>query len=265
MVSKDRDVDRARDGDGLECVEPWLGEQLWKLDAPGTDAKLLGRLEHHLGICAFCQFALSVQENLARGVRDGTWDLSGETRPSEHPLGAGVGRRARLGRMLAAAGSVGVAASLALILILPPGERPPAGIVRDGEQPARFLRPLPGEVVVVGHPRLSWTPIPGATGYRLTLQEVGGPYLWRGETTATQIQTPDTEPLPPESRIRAYLQPIPADLARTGDVSVTFRRDDLAEYAWYRLGAAPAWISWLGLLGVLSLVGAICLRITGRR
>ncbi len=240
----------------FECVEPALGDEMWRLDSPALDAALHSRLDNHLMVCDACRIRRATEARIAAGLSDGTLVL-----PRTRPLVADV-RRPRM-RVMAWSGGLAVAASLLLLMVMSPRARDDGRIVRSADEP-RFLRPVEGEVVSGGHPRLSWAPIEGASAYRLTISEVGGDYAWRGETADHNLTVPASAALPLARDYRAFLEPVPADLAQPGGVTVSFRAGDLREHTAYRLAASSPWIKVLGLAGVFLLLGATVLRLVYR-
>ncbi|MFH1842658.1 MAG: hypothetical protein ABIF77_05580 [bacterium] len=255
-----------------ECVEPELGALLWQYDLSETGSDLRRRLDNHLVVCDACRLSRSVGENVASGLRAGSLHLPpaivqplprqrtdrtvGRTtdRTDERPAAA----RTPLGIV----GGLALAASLALILWLPPLPVDHDLISRDDPGAAHFLRPVEGEVILDKTPTLSWTPIAGATRYRVTVQDPDGTFHWQGTTKETELTVPGASAAPDQARFRAVLEPIPADLAQPEGISVSFRTGDLRAYLGFRLGTAHAWVLWLGLIGggLLAATGWLNLR-----
>ncbi|MEN8006875.1 MAG: hypothetical protein ABFS42_07640 [Candidatus Krumholzibacteriota bacterium] len=242
------------DRNDFECVEPALGDEMWRFEAPDLDASLRRRLENHLMICDACRLRQAMDRRVASGLEDGTLEL--QSGRAVHP------RRLAI-HALGWSGGLAVAASLVLMLLVPPQARNGGRLVRSADD-TRFLRPVEGEVINGGQPRLSWEPVPGATNYRLTVSEVGGDHEWHGETTALSLVVPAAAELPPSRSFRASLEPVPADLAQPGGVSVSFSTGDLSEFLAYRLAASSTILRLLGLAGLFMLVNFIVLRVTRR-
>lgn len=246
-----------------ECVEPALGDLLWQYDAPKTDPDLRQQLDNHLSVCAACRLEHAVQEKMVASLESGRLQV-GEPRDHQRAEGA-LARLSLAAKPLAWTATLAMAACLVLIFVLPP--RPGEGerIVRgDGDVP-RFLRPVAGEVVLDRHPRLSWTPIPHATRYRLTLLQAGGDFEWSGETDGTDLLVPESAALPLAARMRAILEPIPAHLAPAAGISVSFNTGALDAFVAYRLRAAPPAVKLLGWLGIALVIGAGGLGLARRR
>jgi tetratricopeptide (TPR) repeat protein len=67
-------------------------------------------------------------------------------------------------------------------------------------------------VITDTRPTFSWQPVAGASGYRLTVNPLGGGETWSVETTATHLPyPPDALPLAPGSRNSATLVTIDND------------------------------------------------------
>ncbi len=243
------------DRNGFECVEPALGDEMWRLEAPALDVSLGRRLENHLMICDACRLRRAMELRVASGLADATLEL---------PRSGRAGRvRPLTIRALAWGGGLAVAASLILMLLLPPQARDGGRLVRSVDE-TQFLRPVEGEVVNGVRPRLSWAAIPGATNYRLTVSEVGGDHEWRGETTSCSLVVPAFAELPSSRAFRAFLEPVPADLAQPGGISVSFRTGDLSEFLVYRLAASSMVLRLLALGGMFMLLNFIVLRFIRR-
>ncbi len=233
-----------------ECVQPELGDQIGQLDVTGLAPDIRRRLQAHLAVCDSCRLTRSVARVLQEAAQDGSPALEAATM-------AGDWRRPAY---LVWAGSLALAASLALVLLLPPG-RLPGTLVRGAGEPA-FVRPVEGEVVWSTTPQLAWRPVPGATSYRISVTGIDNPYRWQGESRTAALTLPPDHALRRGERVRAVVQTVPADLLPLGALSVTFRHEGLAAYLPYRLGVAPR-ASWvLGGAGLLSLLLALVL---GRR
>ena len=52
------------ESDQYECVDPLLGQEMWRLDAPEADATLRRALENHLAICHACRMAVAFEDHL---------------------------------------------------------------------------------------------------------------------------------------------------------------------------------------------------------
>ncbi len=148
--------------EGYECVEPALGDQLWRLDAPGQDEAHLKDLRLHLEICDHCRLVQHVGTIIAE-------ELVSPGTPDRGRILPGAWRTA-----LGAVSGMAVAASLALMFLLPPPDPARDHVLRADDSAPRFLEPVAGQVVLSDTPDLRWTPVPGASGYRITLQEKQG-------------------------------------------------------------------------------------------
>ena len=54
-----------------ECLDPVLGEQLWRLELTQTDPALRKRLEAHLRHCPACATLRALDAEIAAAVREG--------------------------------------------------------------------------------------------------------------------------------------------------------------------------------------------------
>ena len=220
---------------------------------PEIDSSLRERLEMHLTVCDACRLSQATEQKVAAGLREGSLRIE--------PVGAPPARpgslRTRSGRLVAATGFMATTAALLLLYVLPPSPPDLGGTSRSPLSRPAFERPVEQEVLREGTVRFSWYPMEEATGYRLTVREVGGSFSWSGETKETSLHTPVDSSLPAGSRFRAILEPIPADLARPGDISVSFHTGTSGEVTAYRIGASPAPVRILGTLGLLLLALSI--------
>jgi len=229
-----------------ECVEPELGELLWRRLDPGLEPDLRSRLQDHLSICDACRLTLLVEGRIEGGLRAGEWALEGgrSVRPA-------TGSRTRKSTVFA--GGLALAASLVLMLILPPAARAPLGVVRGDTAGMGFVRPVESEVLVTSRPDFRWTPIAGATAYRIEVSQVDGPWFWSGRTGRAELRLPAESALPPRGSFRAMVQTIPADLSGLADVTVSFRRGAFGAFLSYRAAASPLWVKFLACGGLALL------------
>jgi len=243
---------RDRNPDFYECVDPAVGDEMSRYHEPDLDPALRRQLENHLEICDACRWDLELQNVVVNGLERGALTIH----PGEQPADAHGNQQDKpaLARWLGGVGSLALAASLVLVFSLAPS--PPDGdlIQRTTGTEFQFLRPVESEVVLGGQPELSWTALPDASMYRITLRESGGSYTWADSTRTTNIRVPAEASIPPGSRIQAFLEPVPADLAAERGVTVTFRTDGLGGFLGYRLGAAAPVSRVVGILGVLMTV-----------
>ncbi len=230
-------------GDGFACVDPEWGEQLWRFEEPNLETRVRKGLEDHLFICDACQLTRASEVALGAAIKSG--------RVQAIPAAP---TRLRPVPWLQWGGVAAMAASLALMVILPPTGRQVGGMRRGDSPVPHFQRPVEGEVLRTGAPELTWSAIPGASSYQVQISEVGGPYQWSTATDDPMAQIPADQPLPEDGIFRGVVQPVPADLVGIADVSVAFSRAGWREFAVYRAGATPVWLRLLGLLGLTGLV-----------
>ncbi len=233
-----------------ECVEPELGEELWRRDDPDCAPDLAEKLDRHVTVCDACRIERAVMSALDEGLLDETLlDPAPVVRIDPRPLSV--------------AGWTALAASLALALVLPPGTFT-VGTTRGDDVPG-FARPVEGEVVA-GTPDLVWRPVEGATGYTVELDEIGGEFTWSAETVDHRLSSTEQQELPGPGRYRVMVRAVPDDLTPPEGISTTFRRDGARGMVGYRLGASPLPLKILGVAGLaLGLLGLGLHRITGGR
>jgi Putative zinc-finger len=234
--------------DRYECVEPDLGEQIWRLDDPELDAAEATLLKDHLAMCDACRIYRAMDRDFAAGLESGSLELPP---PADEggPAGAGLSWRIGAGPLGWGAG-LALAAGLALVLLLPPQARDRDGILRSGVE-APFERPVEGEVIGGSGVHLRWREIPGASKYLVRIDAVAGDYRWSGESRDPSITVPSENELPAGMDYRAYLIPVPGDLAPAEGLTVSFQSGSLSSILRYRVQAAPQPARWLGLVGVL--------------
>lgn len=236
----------------FECIDPSMGEQLWRLQDADVDPGLRATLEAHAAACDACRLLVRLDaraQELAQAGRLRGLD-PGPAVPPPHDSRLARGRV----RWEAA---LPLAASLVAMLVLPPQPITPGRPVR-GPDLVRFIRPVEGEVVSTRRPELRWTPIPGATRYAIELRDGEGRPVWMGESAVPEIQVPPEAALTPGREYRALLSVRPADLARPVPASVVFRSDSFGRMVLHRLRWAhpplqAATILSLALLSLSSL------------
>ncbi len=205
-------------------------------------------------ICDACRLRSAMEHRVGNGLADGSLHLPDSRSGWFARLFQGPGRTS-LDRTLAWSGGLAVAASLLLMFLMPPQARDGDRISRSADQ-AQFKRPVEGEVLASDHPRLSWEAIPGATSYRITVNEVAGSYTWQGETTELSIEIPAAAAMPGSGDFRAFLEPVPTDLAQPGGITVSFRTGEFGTYLGYRFMSAGASLKIFGLIGLAMFLGA---------
>jgi hypothetical protein len=226
----------------FECIESSLGELIWRIDDPTTSSELLDDLELHVQHCAACRLQMSLQREVASGLRDGRLTMLAPSiaRPSWAPWSSGVGAMA-------------LAACLALIFILPPVQSNEALVMRGDDSPV-VVSPLPDVVIHDRTPQITWTKLDRATQYRVSVRDVDGDYQWSGETTSNSISISENAALPSSSRLRIRVETIPAHAAPDGGLQSSFRTGDWREFVDFRLGSAPRSLRFGALLGSLGLL-----------
>ncbi len=229
-----------------ECIDPGLGEQLWRLDDPATGAALRRRLQTHVRFCDACREERQFAEMVAADVASGAVSLSG-----------GRARSPRAGPWLLGGGALAMAAALLVILIATP--RAPEPLLRGEPARPRILQPVPDQVVLGGTPDLAWSAMPGAREYVVTVTAVGGGSRWTARTETPGVAIPDGAALAVGQRYRIAVVPVPADVGPRGGLRGSFHTGGVLAVARDRLARAPAAILALGALGLLAMVGGAVL------
>jgi hypothetical protein len=243
-----------------ECVEPDLGEDLYLLDLSDTDPDIRRKLENHIQICDACRFEYDVKQNVEDGFRTGRYTIPthGGWLGSLCRFLSPPGQESWAGATQTMS-TIAFAVCVLLIFILPPSTPSFGSGQRGPAEAPRFERPVEGEVVLDANPTLSWRPIEEASGYKITLDNVGGGYEWDGQTRDNTITVPSESPVPIDDRMRAILEPIPSDLAPAGGYSLSFRRGSLLDFLGYRIAAAPLLLKIFGSLALVSMVTALAI------
>lgn len=238
-----------------ECLDPNLGEQLWRIAADACPEDLRARLEHHVSHCAACRLQLALEREVVQGLRTGGLHLSA---PAPR-YGGVVG-------WTAACGTTALAAGLVVLFVLPPTAPHDHMVLRGGDGPA-IVRPVPDEVVRGGRLTLRWTPLEQATRYDVTVSAVEGDHTWSTQVREPSATIPPESALPVGARYRARVEPVPAYLAPDGALRTSFRTGGTGEWFGYRVGhgaAAGRWLGGAGLAGLLAGAVAFFARRLGR-
>jgi len=241
---------RPQDGEPAICLDEALAGELWQLAREDCPDDLRARLENHVRYCAACRLQLAVERSIAAGL------AAGDLRIARAP-------RRSLPLWLTGAGSLALAAGLALVLLLPPVAPHFADVVRGAGEPL-IERPVPDEVVLGNRPTLRWAPVFGATSYEVRVTEVAGGSSWSTRTAATEVRIPVGFELDGDARYRLRVDPTPAHLAPPGGMTTSFRTADAGRWAGYRLTHAPAGVRWLGGLGLAAALAGVATLLAGR-
>ncbi len=210
----------------FECIDPSVGEQIWRLEQPGPDSPRRAELEAHLSACHACRLAVDLDAKARELARSGRLERGARSWRPRIP-------RLIPDRTIWIAG-FGLAASLAAVIFLPPRPVADGSSVR-GRERIRFLRPVEGEVVAASRPVLRWTPIPGASRYSVEIRDRDGDLVWECETSNPSIRPPADVSLRHGRGYKALLSVQPADLLPPGRPSVFFRSDSPWRMVLHRL------------------------------
>ena len=235
-----------------ECLDPELGQQVWRLDDPTTDAALADRLRAHLEFCAHCRSVRWVGDKLAQGLKEGA--LAIPEKGSATRIPALIGWTTGLGWLAAAA-------CLALVLLQAPTPEHDGMIMRGSDSPA-ITRPMGDEVLLDRNPTIRWDPIQGARQYQVAIEAVGSPYSWNTTTRRAEVPIPHEHPLPARARIRVHVVPVPNHLASGFGLNTSFRTGSVSEFLrfrWRRKSALASVLGWGGLAGLILGTGALVL------
>lgn len=236
-----------------ECIDPDLGQDLWRLDDPSTAPELRQALLRHCHHCSACASTRALADLLDRAVKSGVVDLAGPRRHGQ--------RRAQWSLSL---GGAALAASLALVLLLPPpAEQAPT---RAALPPVRVIRPVTDEVIATPRPTISWTALERARAYEVTVTTEAGEERWRTRTEATEVRLPAGSDIDAHGRYRIWIEPVPSHLTPSGRFGSSFIRGDAWDAGRYRLKHAAGWVVALGGLGIALLAwGAVMVASDRRR
>jgi hypothetical protein len=158
-----------------ECVDPAVGHDLGQLDHPDTDPEFASLLQDHLAICDACRLSRAVAHRLPEALAAPV---------GARPKGGVIDARRRFRRLGSTWGAAAIAAGLALVMLLPPVPEG-AGRLQRGDDAGGFVRPVEGEVVTPGPVTLDWSPIDGATGYRVRVAATDGSFAWEQTVQGT--------------------------------------------------------------------------------
>ncbi len=238
-----------------ECIEPIIGDQIWRLEAGNLDPELHRKLTAHLQACQHCQEIVDLDSEARSLMREGLLKVPKETAPRRES------RRWRW-RGLGFSGFA-AAACLLLTILLPPR---PAGItvLHRGDDSPRFTSPVEGEVVSNRFRELRWTALHGVTSYRIRLVDESGNQVWEGDSREPKLELPESMDLGENSTYQARLSVQPADLLSQGKTTVRFSTGSIARITLHRIRWARRWIQVLGIvslsLSFLLAVGIVRLR-----
>ena len=239
--------------EGFECLDPTLGNELWRLADPDCSAEVRGRLETHATFCADCRLRLAVERHAAAGLRDGSLALAPD-----------ADGRGRLALWTTGLGAAALAAGLALLVLMPPAAPHEQLTLRGDEGPA-IERPVADEVVFGREPTVRWTPLDGATRYDLRVEAVDGDYDWSISTDTPAATVPGDRSLPADTRFRVRVAPVPAHLAPDGALRSSFRTGGLGAWFGHRLRHGADSGRALGGMGMLGIVVGLAVLMRGRR
>ena len=235
-----------------ECIDPSLGEQMWRLADPECPAELQGQLQTHQAYCSHCRLQGAFEDKVVGGLGSKRLRLSKvPPRIISFPEPAGAWG--------AGLGAVALAAGFALLMLLPPRTTLDGRIMRGDETQAAILRPVADEVTLGGHPRLRWTPLEGATRYEVRIEQVGGGYAFRTATTETELSVPEGMQLPVGERYRLVVEPVPRHAAPEGGLRSSFATGGIGRWLEYRLRRGSRGGLALGGLGVILLGASLFL------
>ncbi|MCP4547668.1 MAG: hypothetical protein GY835_14505 [bacterium] len=240
----------------FECVEPEIGKLLDARPMAEYESGLREQLEAHIDVCHACRqhyrFSQEVEQLIGEGVgvveSDNAQIISINTLFSR--------------RSLLVASALALVASILLAILFGPSERAllsprsTSVIERSPTGDFQILHPFEGEVLGARGGNLKWTPVDGATSYRVELKNVETDFSWFRQVNDTSIELPESGKGP--GNYLAVIKPIPEDLTREGERSVYFRRGNTSSMLFYRIVHMPL-ISLLALvLGVAA--GLLALR-----
>lgn len=226
-----------------ECIDPQVGGDLWRLDDPSTEPATAERLRLHCQFCAACRLILALDTEIKTGVRTGRVSIPHST--PHRPTGF---------LWLSGLGAAAMAAGLTTIAVLPPSASHTMMPTRAPIPTSTIERPVSNEVVPGDRPLVTWTPLPGARAYEVSIRSVEGDYSWQGQTEETKLKLSREAALPAHQRYRLAVTPIPAHLAPEGGLRSTFTTGTRFQAAMYRLTHGSRMALATGIAGCLALV-----------
>ena len=232
----------------LECVDTSVGERILELESSTLDADERILLEAHRDVCSFCRLTLDLHHRLGSGIRDGSLEVN---KFNDLKI---VQQRKWTGWTAA----VAIAASLVLVMVLPPRPVGPT-LVERGTDDAQFLQPVEGEVVRDGELTLAWTDVPGADSYRVQITGLNEGFTWQGTSDELQLVVPQIAGLTSNETYRVLLSTVPADLLPPGGTSVSFRTGGFFAVASHRVRRAQP-VSYMLALSGLAMAFACMIR-----
>ncbi len=238
-----------------ECIDPELGKELWRIDDPNSPVTTKARLQAHLEYCPHCRTLEVMKGRLASGLERGQLEITeSESRQPMH-LNS---------KWAAWVGAAAVAATLALVFLQAPNARQNGLILRGGDGSA-VLRPAPDEIIAGSTPVIRWKPVTGANSYQVRVSAVENEYVWSDVVSNAETRIPRDHSLPPNSRFRIRVQPVPTHLTGPNGFYSSFRTGSLAEfvaYRWHVRSLMAKFSGWLGLGSLaLALLGPLGLRL----
>jgi hypothetical protein len=236
-----------------ECIDPELGKELWRLDDPGTAPEQRRILLRHCHHCSACASVRALAETLDQAAQDGA--LNRLTPPR---------RPARWSPWATPFGGLAVAASLALIMLLPPSADTMRAPTRAAMPQAEIIRPVTDEVVATSRPTIRWTPLERAREYHVVVTTEAGNELWRTRTEATEARPGRDDGIDAPGRYRIWIEPVPKTLAATGSFGGSFVRGSIWEAARWRMAHAAMWVVSLGVLGLILLSWGVAMALQNR-
>ncbi len=237
--------DLTPDRDHYECIDLDLGRELWRLDDPDTDPELRETLRRHAHYCHACRILLALDAEIESAVRDGA--LPVPSLPAARPAWP---------RLVLGSGAFALAASLALIALLPTQGTLGKLTTREQGAPA-IVRPVADEVIASGRPTISWSPVPGARAYEVSVRSVDGDYAWSGRSETTSIRIPRDDALPRDRRFRVAVVPVPPRTGPEGGMDSSFRRSSWLTAGSYRVTHARGSVQSLGIVGLLAIIAGM--------
>ncbi len=245
----------------FECVEPGIGEHIWRGALPDASPADRALREDHLRICDACRLEAAVGRSMSDGLASGHLVLPHPAAPRVVPLAQ---RSSRLIASLSAGAASMAAMGLLLVMLMPPVAPAGFGADRSGAEEG-FVRPVEGEVAGPSGLDFHWHGVDGARSYQLRVEEIGGDFVWEGESREPSLTLPKDVALPVGAEFRAYLVPMPRDLAPAGGLSVRFRSGNLGAVLRYRAQASPLLARLMILGGLVLACGALIMGFRDRR
>jgi len=246
----------AEDTMNYECIDPDLGQDIWRLDDPVTAPELKQVLLRHCHHCSACASTRAVSQAVDQAVQAG---IVGGTPPK---------RTLRAGRSQwsVGIGGLAMAASIALIVMLPPRDFSREAVTRSSGGSPAILSPVTDEVIASSQPTIRWSPLDRARSYDVAVTTEAGVTIWSTSTASTSVRVPAESALGAPGRYRVMIEPVPSHLVPGRVFGSSFVLGNRRSAAVDRIQRSRVWVRLVGILGLgTAMAGLITMEKSRRR